>query len=229
MERAKAIEEIRKLIGQDLIPLARKYGVTVWKKDKETGKLTKNKGWAGHTLERYLGLPLNSSQSPNFGSWELKQTSLKKIKGDKIVVKETMQITMIDPIEVQDKGFEDSHLKRKIEKALVAAVMYTKGEDKAILYSVAEFDLDVAEIREQIKADYEEVRNMIKTKGFDYLSGKMGVLVQPRTKGPGKVKKKSRAFYARTRLVAHILNISPLSLPIEVVAKADKGQKKKKK
>lgn len=28
----------------------------------------KNKGWAGHTLERYLGLPLNSLRALNFGS-----------------------------------------------------------------------------------------------------------------------------------------------------------------
>lgn len=43
---------IRTLKGKDLRPLADKFGVTVWK----GGKL--NKGWVGHTIERFLGLPL---------------------------------------------------------------------------------------------------------------------------------------------------------------------------
>jgi len=56
--------------------------VTVWK----DGRL--NKGWAGHVLERYLGLPINSAQSPNFGSWELKIVPLKRLRTGEIAVKE---------------------------------------------------------------------------------------------------------------------------------------------
>ena len=70
MERLDAIEKLRTLVGIDLRPLADVHQVTVWKDGK------KNKGWAGHTLERFLGLPINSAQSPNFGSWELKQVQL---------------------------------------------------------------------------------------------------------------------------------------------------------
>ena len=66
MERDEAISRLKQLEGFNLVALAKKYKVTTWK----DGKL--NKGWAGHVIERYLGLPLNSSQSPNFGSWELK-------------------------------------------------------------------------------------------------------------------------------------------------------------
>ena len=54
------------LIGQDLREFVDEYKVTVFKKGGG-----KNKGWAGHVLERYLGLPINSSQEPNAGSWEL--------------------------------------------------------------------------------------------------------------------------------------------------------------
>ena len=63
MERETAISKLKLLKGQDLVSLATQYEVTIWKGDK------KNKGWAGHLLERYLGLPINSAQSPNFGSW----------------------------------------------------------------------------------------------------------------------------------------------------------------
>ena len=48
------------------------------------------------------------------------------------------------------------------------------------------------------------VRDAIRTSGFESLTGKMGVLVQPRTKGPGHGSR-SRAFYARKALVARIL------------------------
>ncbi|MBA7547641.1 DNA mismatch repair protein MutH [subsurface metagenome] len=72
MERRKAIRRIKQIIGQDLRQLAVQYEVTVFKDGK------KNKGWAGHVIERYLGLQLNSSRNPNFGSWELKGISLKK-------------------------------------------------------------------------------------------------------------------------------------------------------
>ena len=74
MDRDEAVRRLRKLIGVDLRPLADKLEVTVWKVFREGSVTHKrlNKGWAGHTIERFLGLPLNSSQSPNFGSWELK-------------------------------------------------------------------------------------------------------------------------------------------------------------
>lgn len=60
MERNSAIAKLKELEGKDLRRLVDRYNVTVWKE----GKL--NKGWAGHVIERYLGLPLNSAQSPNF-------------------------------------------------------------------------------------------------------------------------------------------------------------------
>lgn len=63
---------------------------------------------------------------------------------------------------------------------------------------------------QQVKADYKLVREVINTKGFSELTGKMGVLIQPRTKGPGHGST-SRAFYARTRFVAHILGMDRAS------------------
>jgi hypothetical protein len=51
------------------------------------------------------------------------------------------------------------------------------------------------------------IRNVIRTRGFHHLSGSMGTLVQPRTKGPGHGST-SRAFYARSKLVARILGIT---------------------
>jgi len=91
VERTEAIIRLEKLIGKDLRKMADEFGITVFKNGK------KNKGWAGHVIERYLGLPLNSAQSPNFGSWELKVFPLRDRRGA-LRVKETIAITMIDPV-----------------------------------------------------------------------------------------------------------------------------------
>ena len=202
MERKDAIKKLRELEGQDLRKLTARYKVTVWKE----GKL--NKGWAGHVIERYLGLPINSAQSPNFGSWELKIVPLKRLKNDEVVVKETMAITMIDPVNISQKEFEESHLLTKLKKIVVCARMFESKEERAsLLMKVSTFDLDNPAVYQQVKADYNIVRNTIKQKGFDALTGKMGVLVQPRTKGPGHGST-SRAFYARKNFVAHILGLT---------------------
>lgn len=80
----------------------------------------------------------------------------------------------------------------------------SKQETSSLLVKVATFDLDDPALYAQIKADYDLVRQAIVNRGFDSLTGKMGVLVQPRTKGPGHGSR-SRAFYARKALVARIL------------------------
>jgi DNA mismatch repair protein MutH len=200
MERREAIDRLKTLVGEDLRQLADQFNVTVWTQD---GK--KNKGWAGHTIERYLGLAINSSRSPNFGSWELKLVPLVARRTGVLRVKETMAITMIDPVEVANKEFEESHLFNKLKKiVIVARVFENKTDTHSLLHSVASFDLDDPEIYDQVKADYNLVRATIRDEGFSKLSGSMGKLVQPRTKGAGHGST-SRAFYARTGFVAQIL------------------------
>jgi len=119
-----------------------------------------------------------------------------------------MAITMIDRVEVAAKEFPESHLFLKLQRMVVVARIFeSKAETRSLCHLVAEFDLGDQELYRQVKADYDLVRGVIRTKGFQYLSGTMGALVQPRTKGPGHGST-SRAFYARTKLVARILGIS---------------------
>ncbi len=210
MERVEAIKRLTTLVGQDLRQLADQYRITVWSKEDK-----KNKGWAGHTIERYLGLALNSSRSPNFGSWELKLVPLVARRTGELRVKETMAITMIDAVEVASKEFEESHLFNKLQKMVVVArVFESLADNRSLVHSVASFDLDNPQIYEQVKADYNLVRETIITQGFSSLTGKMGILVQARTKGQGHGST-SRAFYARTKFVAHILG-EGYSVPLPV-------------
>ena len=200
--REEAVRELRKLIGKDIRPLADKYGVTVFK----NGKL--NKGWAGHTLEKHLGFDLSSLQAPNGLNWELKAVPVEynKRKG-KIWPKETMAITMINPEDVSKKTFEESHLFSKLRSLIICGRMFESKEEKhSILHSVGTFELSDEVLKEEVKRDYELVKEAIKQQGFKVLTGEMGVHVQPRTKGPGHGST-SRAFYARPDFLAIILGI----------------------
>jgi DNA mismatch repair protein MutH len=193
MEREEAIKKIQDLIGMDLRKLADDYGITVFREGK------KNKGWAGHVIERFLGLPLSSAQAPNFGSWELKTCSLKYLKNGSLTVKETMAITMIDPYNVANTEFENSHLLTKLRKAVIAArIWISQQEESSILHSVVTYDLGNSEVYNQVRDDYNVARNAIISSGLDGLKSEMGKYIQPRTKGPGHKPKKTRAFYART-------------------------------
>lgn len=200
MEKKEAIEKGKLLIGKDLRKLADEFNIAVFINGK------KNKGWAGHVIERYLGLPLNSSQSPNFGSWELKVVSLKRLRNGKLVVKETMAITMIDSDYVAKTPFENSHLLQKLKKMVIfARIWENKEETSSILHGIYEFDIESnKEIYNQIKQDYELIRQTINNRGFECLTGKMGIYIQPRTKGQGHGST-SRAFYARKNLLNKII------------------------
>ena len=192
MKREEALQRLSTIIGRDLRELAAEYEVDVV---KENGKI--DKGWAGFVLEAHLNLPRNSSPDPNFGSWELKTIPLKYLKNGTLTFKETMSIGNITPEVIESTDFEDSHLLGKLRRMVVAARIWeSKAEERSILHSVTSFDLDDPEVYRQVEADYNLIKETIATRGFSALTGKMGVYIQPRTKGRGHGST-SRAFYAR--------------------------------
>jgi DNA mismatch repair protein MutH len=202
MERKEAIKKLNELIGKELHTLAKKYSVTII----QNGKV--NKGWAGHVFERHLQLPINSAQSPNFGSWELKSIPLKTLKNGKLAFKETMAITMIDPINVCQKEFQDSHLLAKLKKTIVVVRIVGKTFDEpSYIHSIVEFNL-TGELYKAVEKDYIIVRKTLldKQKGFNALTGRMGIYIQPRTKGAGHGST-SRAFYARPLFLEQFINL----------------------
>lgn len=206
MECKEAIERMQALKGKNLHELAIEHNVTVL---SLLGKV--NKGWAGHVVERFLELPINSAQAPNFGLWELKSIPIKTLKSGRLAFKETMAITMIDPVNVCQKEFEESHLLAKLRKAVV--VVRTVGadySDPSYVYDIVEFNLDEGTpLYEAVKADYNTVRNALldPNRGFNSLTGRMGVYIQPRTKGAGHGSV-SRAFYARPLFLSRFINLN---------------------
>jgi len=205
LDRKEAVRRINLLAGKDLRPLADEYQIPVWKNGHE------NKGWAGLVIERYLGLPQNSRQEPDFGAWELKVVPLRPAPDGTLRVKESMAITMLEPTEVLANEFENSHLYDKLRSMVVVSRIYENSEERhSMLHAAAEFDLDNAKIRAQVKIDYETIREQIRRHGIDAVTGDLGNLVQARTKGRGHGST-TRAFYARPRFVAHILNLQKLA------------------
>ena len=202
MERNIALQRLQSLKGQDLHRLAEEYQVTVTR----NGKV--NKGWAGHVIERFLGLPINSAQSPNFGSWELKSIPLARKKNGELRFKETMAVTMIDEYNVKETSFEDSHLHAKLKKFIcVARIVGNSYIEPTYIHSITPFDLS-DELYHDIKADYNLIRDYLldPNKGFNALTGKMGKYIQPRTKGAGHGSK-TRAFYARPLFLTQFINL----------------------
>jgi DNA mismatch repair protein MutH len=209
LDRKEAVRRINLLAGKDLRPMADEYRIPVWKNGHE------NKGWAGLVIEHYLGLPQNSLQAPDFDTWELKVVPLRRDAEGRLRVKESMAITMLEPVEVLSSKFEDSHLYDKLRSMVVVSRVYESPQEQhSILHSAAEFDLDNPKIHDQVKDDYETIRTQIRMRGIDSVTGDLGKLVQARTKGRGHGST-TRAFYARTTFVAHILNLQKLaSMPM---------------
>jgi len=215
LNRKEAIRRINQLVGKDLRAIADDYKIPVWKNGRE------NKGWAGLVIERYLGLPQNSRQAPDFGDWELKVVPLRKDSAGNLRVKESMAVTMIEPTEVLANNFQDSHLYDKLRSMVVVSRIYESREEvHSLLHAAAEFDLDNRSVHDQVAADYETIRTQIRERGIDSVTGDLGKLVQARTKGPGHGST-SRAFYARPVFVAHILNLRKLAWMARVFAETE--------
>ncbi len=200
--RATAIKNLEKYIGQDLAKLAKKFNITVYKDGKQ------NKGWKGLVLERLAGLDTNVSKAPNGLFYELKSVSFYNVKS-KLEPKETMAITMINPQELKENGFFQSHCWSKLKSMIFCAVMWHgKNSQKAELLAVGSLDfLKEDDLIKEIKADYDFIRNKLIKQGFEKLTGKDGKWIQARTKGAGHGST-SRAFYARKALVKRIFEMA---------------------
>src|SRR5256886_8284347 len=201
LDRKEAVQRINLLAGEDLRPMADRYGIPVWKNGHE------NKGWAGLVIEHYLGLPQNSRQEPDFGTWELKVVPLRRAPDGTLRVKESMAITMLEPAEVLANKFEDSHLYDKLRSMVVVSRVYESAQEQhSILHAAAEFDLANPKIHDQVVADYEAIRRQIHAGGIDSITRDLGKIVHARSKGRGH-RRTSLAYFARQDFCMHNLNL----------------------
>jgi len=120
-----------------------------------------------------------------------------------------MAITMINPEELKKHSFFESHCWAKLKAIIFCAVAWHgQNANRAELIKVTSLDFsETDELIQEIKADYDFIRNKLIKKGFKSLTGKDGKWIQARTKGAGHGST-SRAFYARTSLVKKIFEIA---------------------
>jgi DNA mismatch repair protein MutH len=203
--RAAAISNLTAYVGQDLRALAAQHSITTF----ETGR--QNKGWKGLILERLAGLENSNAKAPNGLSFELKSVSFRYVKSE-LVPKETMAITMINPQELREHSFFESHCWSKLKTIIFCAVMWHgKNSETAELLKVASLDFsETDDLIREIEADYKFIRQKLITHGFESLTGRDGKWIQAHTKGIGHGST-SRAFYARTRLVKKIFEMADAS------------------
>ena len=209
MEREHALQRLQLIHGSDLVLLAAQHGRKIFHHKELAGEIkrTLNKGWAGLTLEAYLGLKPNSRREPNGGSWELKQVSVKRNRGQGLTAKETMQITMLDRDYTVANSFETSHVLHKIERSVIVAREYMNRDEthSPIVYvGAADISWHVEPIYRQVEKDYEMIREKLAQGGP--LRTISGELIQIRTKG--QKNSNTYAFYAKTNFVNILLGLN---------------------
>ena len=88
-----------------------------------------------------------------------------------------------------------------------AVMWHGKNSKKAELLKVVSLDFSKTDdLIQEIKADYDFIRDKLINQGFDALTGKDGKWIQARIKGAGHGST-SRAFYARKSLVEKIFEL----------------------
>lgn len=181
LTREEALALLRPQLGRDLRAHSDAYGLTA------RGEAPSNKGWAGLTLERLLGLSPNPEQAPDFGDWELKSLAVKRDPRGALTLRGNLTLTMFQPRALRDEEFERSHLWAKTRRLLIAVRLYESPEERrSPLIGLAPFDVSGA-LADELKVEYDTLRWLLREQGVAALSSFRGRLlcVQPRGDSQG--------------------------------------------
>jgi DNA mismatch repair protein MutH len=158
---------------------------------------TANKGKPGNYLEELTGIP-TSSECLDCTDGEVKVFPLKKLKNGEFVPKETIAVTMINKDTLKKDSFIESRCFKKMTQILY--IPYYRDGDN-ITYMTPTIvnlnDKSNEQLKKQLNEDYESIRKFITDNHTLDGSSKLGKYLQNRTKGAGKDKPKTRAFYLR--------------------------------
>jgi len=160
---------------------------------------TANKGKPGNYLEELTGIP-QSSECLDCIDGEVKVFPLKKLRTGIIAPKETIAVCMINSSDLVETDFYESRCYKKLSNVLF--VGYYREDDKITYMQPTLLKLDAHnEIKEQLKNDYDTIREYFMKNNTLEGSSKLGVYLQNRTKGQGGNTPKTRAFYLRTAFI----------------------------
>ena len=160
---------------------------------------TANKGKPGNYLEELTGIP-QSSECLDCIDGEVKVFPIKKLRSGIIAPKETVAVCMINKDDLVETDFYESRCYKKLSNVLF--VGYYREDDKITYMQPTLFNLDAHnEIKEQLKNDYDTIREYFMKNNTLEGTSKLGVYLQNRTKGQGGNAPKTRAFYLRTAFI----------------------------
>ncbi len=201
LSRIEAVELLRPYLGSDLRMIADQLKIT------EVGQAVKNSGWAGHTVEWLLGSSPNNLQGADFGTWELKVTTVSsRVKNDKAqhIVRDELSsdhalwrarapltITQFQPQDILDTPFADSHLLDKTRRLLLACRLYSDpAESSSEMVILVEYDL-IDRALEEVESEYEALRWALRERGFagtSHIQAKrLGIQASASTRGGGRL------------------------------------------
>ena len=197
LSRADAIELLTPLVGQDLRHFADALGLTA------PDAPPKNSGWAGHTVEWLLGQPPNTHQAPDFGTWELKVTTVEASERT-WTARGPIALTQFHADELLNVSFEESHLYAKTQRLLIVChtALDTRGYDAQLL-GARMYDL-TGERLEEVRHEYRDLSWAVSTYGVTGLreanTRSLGVQI---THADGRA---TLRFIARKRWVDEMLH-----------------------
>lgn len=194
---------------RDVAELAREHGVTII----HNGKV--NKGWVGQTLDRAAHTAHLNASRPDGPDFELKSVHV-IFRGSEWVPKETVAITMFNPVTILRETFEDSALWHKLERLILVGHAYPDGRrDAAFIKSIKPFDVSDPTLREKVEEYWHLIRSTVQEGRISTYSSKgtSKGYIQLRTKGSGKSKSlcpitgqsfNTRAFYATKPFIRYV-------------------------
>lgn len=162
-----------------------------------------NKGMAGILMERLAGIP-QTSNTIDCLDGEVKSFPLKTLKNGRIVPKETVAVTMVQPESLLSVPFAESNAYKKLARTLYLPLK-REGDTVVLQKPVLHVIEPGTPLFAQLEADYNAICAVYRDTKTLTGSTELGKYLQTRTKGAGHGTT-SRAFYLRTSfLLEHIL------------------------
>lgn len=185
-------------------------------KDFESRK--KDKGELGNLIQEFFNIKRNSASEPDFKELglELKCTGLKATRNG-LTAKERLILQMINYEELIHLSFEEAIL-NKCGKILIIFYKYEKNkpfyEWKLIGYGFLNFKEDLPSYYEQIKKDFEKIKQKVVDGLAHQISGKDTIFLEACPKGAdssvvrrqpnSSILAKQRAFSLKNKVLTQI-------------------------
>ena len=195
MSSTDTLHQITTLEGSDLFRLGRQVGLL------ERGSVTpSDKGWANRVI--LASVPHSLRQC------KIRTVTLRRTRDGALRPKYALALVSLKPEAMLQTPFAMSSLRNALSDLVLVAREDEKQtlQNRSCILGTARFSLaESSFLYREVERDYETIRHALRD-GAE-LTGALGHLVQPRTKGHGGQDVKTFAFYARPDFVAHMLGL----------------------